>query len=52
MEISACRAWRRLLDCLLASCTMTWLVPRIVLGVATASLYFTWLLSFPSWGLM
>jgi hypothetical protein len=27
-----------------------WLVPGMVLGVATAFLYFAWLLSFPTWG--
>jgi hypothetical protein len=26
-------------------------VPRMVLGVATALLYFAWLLSLPTWGL-
>jgi hypothetical protein len=40
------------LRCLLGSRVSTWLVPRMVLGVATALLYFTWLLSFSTWGLM
>jgi hypothetical protein len=26
-----------------------WMVPGTVLGVATALLYFAWLLSFPTW---
>jgi hypothetical protein len=52
LEISACRVWRRLPVCLLGSRASTWLVPKTILGTATVLLYFTWLLSFPTWGLM
>jgi hypothetical protein len=51
LEISACRAWRRLSRCLLDSQASTWLAPRTVLGVAITLLYFAWLLSFLTWGL-
>jgi hypothetical protein len=52
LEISTSRAWRRLSGYLLGSRASTWLVPRKVLGVAAALFDFTWLLSFPMWGLM
>jgi hypothetical protein len=29
-----------------------WLVPEMALGDATVLLYFSWLLSFPMWGLI
>jgi hypothetical protein len=45
-----CTAWRRLLGCLLGSRASTWLETGIILDVATASLYFAWLLSFLMWG--
>jgi hypothetical protein len=48
LEILVCRARSKLLS----SRASTWLVPRIVLGVATALLHLAWLLSLPTWGLM
>jgi hypothetical protein len=50
LETSACKVWRGLPDYLLDSQDLVWLVPGMVLGMATTLLYFTWLLSFPMWG--
>jgi hypothetical protein len=52
LEMSVCRAWRRLSNCLLVSRASTWLVLETVLGVVTALLHLAWLLSHPTWGLM
>jgi hypothetical protein len=46
------RAWIRLLSCLLGSYVLIWLLPRMVLAVASALLCLTWMLSLPTWGLM
>jgi hypothetical protein len=39
-------------DCLLGSQASTWQVPEMAFGAATTLLYFAWLLSHPTWGLM
>jgi hypothetical protein len=44
--------WIRLPGCLLGSWVMMWLVPGMVLGTASASLCFTWMLSLSTWELM
>jgi hypothetical protein len=52
LKISGCRACGRLPDRLLGSRASSLLVPKIVLRVATVSLYFSWLLKFTKWGLI
>jgi hypothetical protein len=52
LETSVPIAWIRLPGCLLGSQVLIWLVPRTVLGVASALLWFTWILSIPTWGLI
>jgi hypothetical protein len=41
-----------MLGCLIGSRAMTRPVPGTVHGSASASLYFTWMLSLPTWGSM
>jgi hypothetical protein len=50
--MSVLRAWSKLPDYLLGSRVSTWLVPRMVLWVASSSLCFTGMISLPMWGLM
>jgi hypothetical protein len=46
-----CGVHIRMPDSLLGSQPATWLVLGMVLEEATTLLFFTWLLSFPTWGL-
>jgi hypothetical protein len=52
LETSVHGVWIRLPGCLLGSQVLMWLMLGTVLGAASFLLFFTWMLSLPTWGLM
>jgi hypothetical protein len=50
--MSVRRAWIRMPSYLLGSWASMWHVLGMILGAASASLGFNWLLSLPTWGLI
>jgi hypothetical protein len=52
LDMSVHRAWIRMPGYRLGSRTSMWLVTGMILGAASTSLCFTWLLTITTWGLM